>query len=440
MVTNSAIPVLLIALLSPAFAQHPAKEAPQRQSTTQATDALTEAETLLQKQQFAAAAEKLQILVSRNSDNPQAWFDLGFAQSHLGKSTEAIAGYQHAVKLSPKWFEANLNLGIALARNGNQDDAASAFRNAVALKPSSGGDQALSKAWSALAEVLEQSQPDQALAAYSKATALDPHDKESLESIGRLLEARGKFAEAEQQYLKAVDLGSSSALEKLITLYLKQKRLPDAEIWLRRYIDKNPRSAVAQASLGKVLAAEGRTLEAIAVLQTANIDDPQISRQLALLYMENKQYDQAATLLQALIQGNPDDAELYLNLGEALLHQHKYAEAEGVLIKTITQGSCRGECHFLQLTKEQYTRGYSDLAFAAAQNKHYEFAIQLLDARARLVPENAATYWLRATSYDNLHAYKPAIENYKLFLSASAGKSPDQEFQARHRIKALEPN
>jgi hypothetical protein len=35
--------------------------------------------------------------------------------------------------------------------------------------------------------------------------------------------------------------------------------------------------------------------------------------------------------------------------------------------------------------------------------------------------------------------YKPAVENYKRFLEAAGGKYPDQEFQARHRIKAIEP-
>jgi hypothetical protein len=36
--------------------------------------------------------------------------------------------------------------------------------------------------------------------------------------------------------------------------------------------------------------------------------------------------------------------------------------------------------------------------------------------------------------------YKPAAENYKLFLAAAGGKYPDQEFQARHRLKAIQPN
>ena len=82
---------------------------------------------------------------------------------------------------------------------------------------------------------------------------------------------------------------------------------------------------------------------------------------------------------------------------------------------------------------------YFELAYAAQQNKQYELAIRVLEARAKLLPENAATYWIRAISFDNLRAYKQAAENYHRFLAADGGKLPDQEFQARHRLIAIEP-
>ena len=367
----------------------------------------------------------LQDVVTRHPENPQAWFDLGFAQSHLKKASEAIAAYHRAVDLTPKWFEANLNLGLAFATSGNNTEAEAALKNAVTLKPSTGGDQALAKAWSALAEVLEQSQPDEALADYQKATALDPRDAASSEAMGRLLEARGKTADAEQQYLRAVSLGSSRALERLISLYLKEKRLPEAETWLRKYLQTYPQNGAAQAQLGKVLAAEGKTQEAIAALERST-RDPVITRELALLYLENKEYEQAVQLLRHLVQESPNDAELHWNYGEALLQQHTYAEAEQQLMQALRLNGGLKEA-------------YAELAYAAERNKHYQLAIGALDARARYLPENAATYWLRAISYDSLRVNKRAIENYKLFLTASAGKSPDQEFQARHRLKALEP-
>ena len=54
-----------------------------------------------------------------------------------------------------KWFEANLNLGLALAKSSNFAQAAPVLRNAVQLKPTTGGEQALSKAWFALGQVLD---------------------------------------------------------------------------------------------------------------------------------------------------------------------------------------------------------------------------------------------------------------------------------------------
>jgi hypothetical protein len=48
-------------------------------------------------------------------------------------------------------------------------------------------------------------------------------------------------------------------------------------------------------------------------------------------------------------------------------------------------------------------------------------------------------YFLRATAYDHLREYKPAAENYHRFLATATGQFPDQEWQARHRLIAIEP-
>jgi hypothetical protein len=63
----------------------------------------------------------------------------------------------------------------------------------------------------------------------------------------------------------------------------------------------------------------------------------------------------------------------------------------------------------------------------------------VLDARAKILPEVPIGYFLRATAYDHLRQYKPAAENYHRFLEKATGQFPDQEFQARHRLIAIEP-
>lgn len=431
-ITKAIAIALLASLALPILAQTRPAHKPHPQSTTdddRAADALKEGESLLQKQQYQQAEEKLQTIVTQQSENPQAWFDLGFAQSHQGKTTEAIAAYKKATQLDPKWFEAQQNLGLALAKSGDLNAAANALRIAVTLKPIVGGQQALAAAWFSLAQVTEEGAPQESLAAYQKAVELDPANAEAQVGAARMAERAGNTAAAEQQYLKLAAAGNNDSIERLIGLYLKQKRFADAESWLRKYISANPQNSAAQLQLGKLLAAEDKPQEAIATLEPLYkaSPDPRIARDLASLYLETKQYPAAADLLQPLIAQSPADAQLYLDYGTALMHQLKYAEAQAVLLKAV------------QLNPNN-VQAYSDLAYAADQNKNYQLAIRVLDARAKLQPDTPGTLFLRATAYDNLRMYKPAAESYKLFLKAAAGKFPDQEFQARHRLKAILPD
>jgi tetratricopeptide (TPR) repeat protein len=433
MAVPELIPALLLAwsalFASPqtrAVRPHPAP------AENRADDGLKAAEDLLQKGQYRQAEEMLLALVAKDGKNPQAWFDLGFVQSHLGKTQDAIASGRKAVELSPQWFEAQQNLGLALADSGDRSGAASALKIAVTLKPVTGGPQALARAWSLLGMALEDPhQPGEALAAYQKAAELDPANPAPRLAAARLAERSGDSAAAEQGYLKLAGAGNAESIERLVDLYLLQKRYADAETWLRKYMAANPGNAEAQIQLGKLLAAQGKTQDAIAALEPAYkaAPGPRLARALAGLYLDARQYDSAAGLLEPLAaqSANANDAQLHFDYGSALLHQHKYPAAQAELLKA------------LQL-KPDLADAYFDLAYAAQQNKDHALVIRVLDARARLQPETPATYFLRATAYDSLRMYKPAAENYKLFLAAAAGKFPDQEFQARHRLKAIQPD
>src|SRR6478609_10404277 len=318
-ITKAIAAALLASLALPALAQtRPAhKSHPPAATATnddRAPDALKDAESLLQKQQYPQAEERLQALIATQSENPQAWFDLGFAQSHLGKTADAIADYKKATQLDPKWFEAQHNLGLALAKSGDLTAAASALKTAVTLKPTVGGQQALAAAWLSLAQVTEESAPQDSLAAYQKALELDPTNSEAQIGVARMAERSGNITAAEQQYLKLAETGNNDSIEQLIGLYLKQKRFAEAESWLHKYIFANPQNAAAQLQLGKLLAAEGKPQEAIAMLEPAYqaSPDPRLARDLASLYLETKQYPAAVDLLRPLIAQNPNDAQLYL--------------------------------------------------------------------------------------------------------------------------------
>jgi hypothetical protein len=61
----------------------------------------------------------------------------------------------------------------------------------------------------------------------------------------------------------------------------------------------------------------------------------------------------------------------------------------------------------------------------------------MLDRVAATGRKTAWYYFLRAITLDKLEVLDEALESYKQFLAADNGAYPDQEFQARQRIKAI---
>jgi Flp pilus assembly protein TadD len=391
---------------------------------------LIQAEAAIEKKDYATAELLLNKVVAANSANYQAWFDLGFVYNALGRTNDSVAAYRKSVSAKPEVFESNLNLGLTLAKTG-QPDAEQFLRAATKLTPTSRVEEGRERAWVSLGHVLETSKPDEAVEAYRQAAALQPNDPEPHLSAGLLLEKQNRFADAEQEYKQALALDSSSAdaLTGLANIYMRGHRFTEAEGILRKLVALRSDDANAHLQLGRMLAADGQNDNAIVELQAAlklAPADVEAQRDLAAVYATARKYDQAEAQYRSLLAARPNDAESHLGLGQALLKQKKFPQAQQELLAAIN-------------LKPTLDAAYGDLAIAADENKNYELTIKVLDARAKLVPEIPVTYFLRATAYDHLRLYKPAAENYHRFLEVADGRFPDQEWQARHRLIAIEP-
>jgi len=391
---------------------------------------LIQAESAIEKKDYATAEPLLKKVLADDPQNFAAWFDLGFIYNALGKTDDAVAAYRKSVAAKPEVFESNLNLGLTLVKAG-QPDAEQFLRAATHLKPTSHAQEGQERAWLSLGHVLERTQPDAALEAYTQAAHLDPKDPEPHLSAGPLLEAENRYADAEQEYKQAFALDSTSvdALTGMANIYMRGHRFTEAEEILRKLVAIHPNDAGAHMQLGRMLAADGQPEPAIAELQEAlklGPNDASVQHDLADLYLDANKYDLAEIQFRSLLAAKPNDGDLHYGLGRVLLKQKKLPEAEKELIAAI------------QL-KPDLGAAYGELAGAANETKNYELVIKVLDARAKILPELPIGYFLRATAYDHLHQYKPAAENYHLFLEKATGQFPDQEFQARHRLIAIEP-
>ena len=390
---------------------------------------LIQAEDAIQKRDYAAAEPLLRKVLDRDAGNYVAWFDLGFLENAVGKVDESIAAYRKSVEAKPDVFESNLNLGLQLAKT-DQPDAEKFLRDATTLKPTSQVAEGQARAWLSLARLLEKAKPDEAIAAYRQASTLRPADPEPHLAAGLLLEKENKFSDAETEYKQDLALDpKSDALTGLANIYMRGHRFVEAEEYLRKLVVAQPENAAAHVQLGRVLAAEGKNDAAVAELETgAKLApaDASVQRDLADIYFAAGKNAQAESAYRALLAGDPNDGELHRSYGQALLREKKFPDAQQEFLAAVK-------------LKPEVGEAYGDLAFVAGENKNYPLVIKALDARAKLLPEVATTYFLRASAYDHLRDYKQAAANYHLFLNTANGKYPDQEWQAKHRLIAIEP-
>ena len=397
---------------------------------------IAKAEDAIEKNNFADAEPLLNKALATDPNNKEAWaylawFDLGFVLNRLGRAQESITAYRKSVAAKPDVFESNLNLGLMLARS-NSAEAETYLRTATTLKPADHGEEGQARAWLSLGHILENTKPDEALAAYAKAAALSPKDPEPHISAGLLQEHQKNVAGAEAEYKQvlALDGDSTEAVLGLTNLYMKSGRVADAEPLLRTLTAERPDDGELHLQLGRVLASQGKKDDAIAEFQTAlklSPNDSDAQRELADLYVGTGKNDLAESLYRSLVAAQPNDAELHRGLGQALLRQKKFPEAQQELLAAVRM-------------KRDAPDVYVDLAFAASENKNYELTIRALNGREMLNGDMPAVcFFLRASAYDHLRDYKQASLDYHHFLDTANGKYPDQEWQARHRLIAIEP-
>ncbi len=393
--------------------------------------AIVAAESAMDRQQWSEAETILRRLVAADVKDARAWFDLGYVMHAEQNYAEAILAYRSAVAAAPDSFECNLNLGLMLAHE--KDAEASAYlEKATHLKPTGKDPQAaLARAWASLAQEQDFRDPKGAVDSWTHAVELAPGNARHRLGFGEALERSGDAGGAEREFRKANELEpkSTDALAALANFLMRANRLPEAEETLHRLASLAPQDESEHLQLGRVLSAEKKDAEAAVELQKAlalNSDDWDALRELAFVQQRSKEYAAAEISYRRLLTRFPKDAELYDGLGSALLAQLKYAEAQNKFMVSVR-------------LKPEWGEAYGQLALAAAGNKEYEAAIKALDERKKRLAETPSSYFLRATCYDHLRRFEEAEENYKAFLAASHGQFPDDEWKARHRLMAIEP-
>jgi len=392
-------------------------------------DPLTQAENAIDTKDFDRARTILDTYLSAHAGNARALFDRGFIEDAQGRADAAAGYYQKSIAADANLFEPRLGLGLILARQGKQQEAHEQLESAAKLDPNPPNPAAKAQAYRALAQLDRTGDPDDAKQELLQALSLSPETPADTLLTGEIAEAEGDEVTAETAYRRVLNQqpDSSEATAGLAHVLIAQKKYADAEPLIKAALARDPDDPALNTQLAIVLNAEGKPNEAVSALEKLHEKeprDPLISGMLADAYTQSGAADKANPLYVQLLKDNPNDSTLLTARGENLIRQQQYADAVTVLQKSVSLKPDDGDA-------------WSSLAFAASEDHQYQIVLNSLSARSKYLEETAATYFLWATAYDNLHHTKEAADYYHRFLTAANGRFPDQEWQARHRLVTL---
>ena len=427
-------------LCAAAAAQMPAgaRSADDRSGEQEKSQKVRAAESALEAQDYASAETQLKALAAANPKDGRVLYDLGFAQERNGRDSEAAQSYAAAIVAIPGFAEPKVALGLLDARSGRLEEAHRQLLAAANLETAA--PELRARAMRALAHLDEQARPEAAREELLAALKLTPETADDILQSAEIADRAGDAAGAEAAYRRALKLipESVDAVAGLAHALQQQGKLADADVLVAQALHSHPGDPRLVAQAVTLDAAEGKDAQAVTLLEQLRAADPRvaadsaITRLLAQLYAVTGNNAGAEKLYTALVAAFPDDPTLLDALGSAQVKLGENAAAYATLKKAVLM---RPAFH----DDRAWGEAAGHLAFAASKNNDPKGCLQALAQRATVLPNSATSLFLEATAYDGLHQNKEAAKAYRAFLGVANGKFPDQEFQARHRLVALEP-
>ncbi len=369
----------------------------------------------LDANQPAVAEGLFRKAVEADATDLNAHFNLSLALSLESKDAEAMAELRKVLELKPGLYEAELNLGILLLRNRRAAEAGAVLKEAVDAKPK----EARPRLFYAQA-LLEAGDAGQAAGIYGELLEAEPKLVAAAAGLARAELKLGKLAEAAGHFRAA---GQKDGLLEVAAAFEKAGKTDEAIALYREF----PENAAVRQRLGQLLIDNKDAAGAIPPLEEAVKKAPTTANRLALAdaYRLAKEKTKMLEQLQLAAAGDPNNFELRMAYGRNLRDEHRFIPAAAQF-----QAAAK--------LKPESVEAWNELANVLIVNENYAEGLTALDHVRALGKEIPGDYFLRAITLDRLKMKPQAIAAYEQFLAADNGAHPDQDFQARQRLRIIE--
>ncbi len=281
--------------------------------------------------------------LARLASPPGAGFleHYSYAQALLrrGQDSEASKELRAALAINPESPQALVDLGQLAMRQGRADRASEAFRLASGLAPREWRPQLLySRALMALNEF------DMAMNVLTSAVAGHPREVPLLQALYdcALMLGRTQKAIDVTHTLEELQPGDANPVYQRGVALITLGKPDEAAVALEEAMKRAPAALEPRYALAKVRTLQGREAEALSMLEELHRTAPRLldpGLDLSRLYLAADRSADAERVLRMLLEQNPDEPRVNLNLALAAFKQGRGAEARDALARVNAHGN-----------------------------------------------------------------------------------------------------
>ena len=212
---------------------------------------------------YARAAREFELAAWYDDNNADAFYNLGLAYVELGRDSDAVRAYSHALQIRPDEFAIHNDLGNAYNHLGETAKATQEWEISLRLNP-----RVVPPRVSLALERMGQT--DRALRYLHEAAELDPDDPGVRYNLGAVYFRLGELERAETELQRAHQLNPKlhGVAGKLAMVHESQGKSALAVDEYRQAIREHPEDATLHYRLGRLLlGAQGNRKEAVRELE-----------------------------------------------------------------------------------------------------------------------------------------------------------------------------
>jgi tetratricopeptide (TPR) repeat protein len=254
-----------------------------------------------------------------------AHVNLGTALAEQGNYEEALEHLNKAVQFGPDHPETHFELANALADHGNLEKAISHFYKAVQLKPDH-----LYAHYNLGVFLTRQGRLEEAFSHYSEALRIKPNCADAHSGLGTVLAKQGNYQEAIHHFRQALRIspGHQDAQKNLQQAMAFQDRLNESNKRYRQVERFEPQSADEHYNAGVTQARQGNLNNALAHFREAVRIDPEHAKAhngVGNVLARQGDYNDAIHHFREALRIAPDYTSAQRNLEKALARQRGIA-------------------------------------------------------------------------------------------------------------------